>query len=814
MSDDRPVLLDLCCGGGGAGAGYARAGFRVIGVDIEHQPNYPYEFVKGDALALLPELIAEYHPAALHASWPCQKHTPLDAMVAAHARRRGEDRRRPVVDLIPAGRAAMRATGLPYVIENVATRSAGLLDPITLCGAMFDLDVYRHRHFESNVPLTAPAHSRHVRLATRNGYLPTPERPVMTVTGRNAHHARAWVTRAAEVMGTPWLAEDLNAVCEAIPPTYTEHIGRQLMTRIKGGPQNMITTKLAPPLRVDCPRDRWKRPTLDDPITGQRTTYQRVTTLAGMIDDTYSLTNWKMRQVAKGVAWRDDLRIAAATTDDSTRDGKAALDEICEKALDAAGGGAGAAMGTAFHRVTQIADAYPDVPVESYCPPELRQELSAYVALIKTHGLILRPEYQERTGICPDAGVAGTWDDLVLGGPACDCGRFHVGDKKSGQHEFEYGQGKIAAQLAMYARMTTLWLATGGGYEAPPEICREVGYVLYVPIGRPDEACIYPVDLVEGWNRVQLAMAIREARSAKRGLFGPALTLPDVTAMTGVEIDTADSAGNVTTTTVTKRKPRRTKAQIAADKANAAAAASVSEADLPTSLAAYVGTEPVLDLNDPADAAIHESEHRHDGTAFLMNGELKPGPGNPLDDALTALDEAVTVAEVTAEAAVALLQAELGAEVVPATVERVRPDKSQLDREREAAYAGLRNGTTAQMEMERGKLADAIATARGQDDLVTAYGLWSAHWTPDHDQMAVRRLIDLMDARSMDALPALRAQYEAAWTDDLTRYGVRRHIGYVGTREGLDRLWEIYQSVWTDDLTAAGNARLVELARL
>jgi len=567
----------------------------------------------------------------------------------------------------------------------------------------------------------------------------------------------------------------------------------------QGGPQNMITTKLAPPLRVDCPRDRFKRPVMvADPAdpTGALVTYQRVTTLAGMIDDTYNLTLWKMRGVAKGVAWRDDLRIAAATTDDSTKDGKAALDEICEKALDAAGGGAGAAMGTAFHRVTQIADAYPDVPAEQYCPPELRQELSAYVALVKTHGLILRPEYQERTGICPDAGVAGTWDDLVLGGPH-ECGRYHVGDKKSGQHEFEYGQGKIAAQLAMYARMTTLWLATGGGYEAPPAICPEVGYVLYVPIGRADEACVYPVDLIEGWNRVELAMQIREARSAKRGLFGPALTLTTGVPALGISDDTTHAND---APALKPRRARRTRAQAEADKL---------AADV-----AVVKAEPVLDLNDPADAAIHESEHRHDGTAFLMNGELKPGPADPLDEALTALDEAVTVAEVTAEAAVALLADKLGAQVVPATVERVRPDKSQLNREREAAYAGLRNGTTAQTEMERGKLADAIASARGQDDLITAYGLWSAHWTPEHDQMAVRRLIDLMDARSMDALPALRAQYEAAWTDDLTRYGVRRHIGYVGTREGLDRLWEIYQSVWTDDLTAAGNDRLAELARL
>ena len=813
MSDDRPVLLDLCCGGGGAGGGYARAGFRVVGVDVEPQPNYPYEFVKGDALALLPELIAEYRPAALHASWPCQKHTPLDAMVAAHARRRGEDRRRPVVDLIPAGRAAMRATGLPYVIENVAYRSAGLLDPITLCGAMFDLDVYRHRHFESNVPLTAPAHLRHDRLATRNGYLPTPERPVMSIHGRNGHHSRAWVVKAAEVMGTPWLAEDLNAVCEAIPPAYTEHIGRQLMTHIKGGPQNMITTKLAPPLRVDCPRDKpWKRPIMDHPVTGERTTWQRVTTLASMIDDTHNLTKWKMRQAVKGVAWRDDLRIGAATTDDSTKEGRAALDEICEKALDAAGGGAGAAMGTAFHRVTQIADAYPDVPAESYCPPELRAELAAYLALVKAHGLTLPVEYQERTGICPAAGVAGTWDDLVIGGP-CGCKRHHVGDKKSGQHEFEYGQGKIAAQLAMYARMTTLWLATGGGYEAPPEICPEVGYVLYVPIGRPDEACVYPVDLQEGWRRAELAVQIREARSQKRGLFGPALTLPDVTAMTAQEaIEVVDA--------VKPKRTRRTKAQIEADKL-AADVTVTKAADVEGYLAGTHDELPTQGTSTHMRLAAIEGDQRRrldTGTAHLMNGELKPGPADVFPaadgtvpaiiehtpDNVAALlagpldlndpaDAAIHESEHRHGEAVALLADKLGAEVVPATVERVRqelqggdvasaasrPDKAQLDRERAAAYAGLRNGTTAQAEMERGKLVEAIATARGQDDLVTAYGLWSAHWTPEHDVMAVRRLISL-----------------------------------VGTREGLERIWEAYQQVWTDDLTAAGNARLAELARL
>jgi hypothetical protein len=102
---NRPLILDLFCGAGGAAMGYHRAGFDVFGVDIEPQPDYPFEFHQGDALTLGPEFLRSWRFDAIHASPPCQYFTKG----AGQAGTRGRH-----LNLIPPVRALLKAAGLPY----------------------------------------------------------------------------------------------------------------------------------------------------------------------------------------------------------------------------------------------------------------------------------------------------------------------------------------------------------------------------------------------------------------------------------------------------------------------------------------------------------------------------------------------------------------------------------------------------------------------------------------------------------------------------------------------------------------------------
>jgi len=202
-------LLDLFCCQGGGGMGYHKAGFDVVGVDIKPQSSYPFKILIGDALKIVKERRDEFD--AFHASPPCQAFTRTRKL-------QGNTH----VDLIGVTREALKATGKPYVIENVP--GAPLHNPVVLCGLMFGLNFYRHRLFETNIVLSAVQHPPHTAPLAKMGR-PPKEHEVLQFVGHFSG-----VERGRREMQTPWMSQ--YGMSQAIPPAYTEWIGRQLINAL------------------------------------------------------------------------------------------------------------------------------------------------------------------------------------------------------------------------------------------------------------------------------------------------------------------------------------------------------------------------------------------------------------------------------------------------------------------------------------------------------------------------------------------------------------------------------------------------------
>lgn len=224
----KPRLLDLFCGAGGAAMGYHRAGFEVVGVDHKPQPRYPFEFVQADALTVLKGQLW-VNVDAIHASPPCQAFTAY--------RRSGRVGEYP--DLIAETRRLLQRTGLPWVIENV--EGAPLIDPIVICGSMFDppMQIRRHRLFEANWPLSSPMWPCRHKLWGNLRHYPggrSRERGGPRVPARATVEVGRWniaLETQQQAMGIDWTT--LEELAEAIPPVYTELIGHQLMQHVTHG---------------------------------------------------------------------------------------------------------------------------------------------------------------------------------------------------------------------------------------------------------------------------------------------------------------------------------------------------------------------------------------------------------------------------------------------------------------------------------------------------------------------------------------------------------------------------------------------------
>lgn len=218
----KPRLLDLFCKAGGASMGYHRAGFEVVGVDIEPQPNYPFEFIKADALELLRDRDFRGQFDAICGSPPCQSETDLRHRTGVEY----EDFLTPTLELLAN-------VDTPWVVENVASTKK-MPGSLVLCGTEFDLKAVdrhgtlrwlrRHRRFGSNIFLLGA------------GGCHCHGRPIAGVygSGGGGSMTRGYKFHLPEgrvAMGIDWMTQ--IELSQAIPPAYTEFIGHQLVAELE-----------------------------------------------------------------------------------------------------------------------------------------------------------------------------------------------------------------------------------------------------------------------------------------------------------------------------------------------------------------------------------------------------------------------------------------------------------------------------------------------------------------------------------------------------------------------------------------------------
>jgi DNA (cytosine-5)-methyltransferase 1 len=191
--------------------GYHLAGFDVIGVDINPQRNYPFEFHQADAL--------EYPLDGfdlIHASPPCQAFSIANSI---HGRTDHPN-------LIPQTRRRLQLSLTDYVIENVP--KAPLQTTVMLCGSHFaEVNVKRHRIFECSFHVQQPkCRKGHPGdWLTIFGHQCWERGSVIGKAkggGNRIKHMDAGIARGRAAMGIDWMSK--GELSQAIPPAYTQYI--------------------------------------------------------------------------------------------------------------------------------------------------------------------------------------------------------------------------------------------------------------------------------------------------------------------------------------------------------------------------------------------------------------------------------------------------------------------------------------------------------------------------------------------------------------------------------------------------------------
>lgn len=246
--------------------------------------------------------------------------------------------------------------------------------------------------------------------------------------------------------------------------------------------------------------------------------WTRATTFAKSISDTYVLSMWGQRMVAKGLAMRPDLYALAASTPLTA---KAELDQLTERAKEAAGAKTRASLGTALHAFTEQVDRGESPEI----PEPWDRDVAAYRATMEAEGFEVLPHLIERIVVCEHYAIAGTFDRILrltkdytarIGDRThtAKAGEYVIGDLKTGR-DLSYGWNEIVIQLAIYANADGIWNGETGKFEPMPPVRKDFAIVLHLPVEEAN-CTVYDINIEEGWKAAYLCARVREWRRVRQ----------------------------------------------------------------------------------------------------------------------------------------------------------------------------------------------------------------------------------------------------------------------------------------------------------
>lgn len=261
------------------------------------------------------------------------------------------------------------------------------------------------------------------------------------------------------------------------------------------------------PEQTEPNRDRYGRPLIIPPGGGKPEAYSRCTTYVGVLEDTYNLSKWQQRQVAAGLAQRQDLQLRAASLGlqpddlDERKRWRRDMDDVAKQSMEAAQASKAATIGTSIHALTERIDL--GKPLGTV-PAEYRPHLQAYEKATAT----FEPAHIEQFTVNDELKIGGTPDRVSrIDGNS----RLYVMDVKTGTVEF--GTQKMAMQLAVYANSLKYNIDTG---ERDTLGDVDTNWGIIIALSAENGNCdLHWINLEAGWEAVDLATQVREWRKTK-----------------------------------------------------------------------------------------------------------------------------------------------------------------------------------------------------------------------------------------------------------------------------------------------------------